>query len=101
MKTLPADVLDNLRAEARAAGRKAGVPRISYSLDDAATACGLSRTMLYEAIGRGALRSFTVGRRRLIWADDLRAWLERQAAEMPEPISIDKPIRRYRLSGAQ
>ncbi len=51
---------------------------IAYRIDDAARVSGLSRTTLYELIGSGALPSVKAGGRRLILADDLRAFLTAQ-----------------------
>lgn len=45
-------------------------PRLAYSLDEAANLLGLSRSKVKELVYTGALRSKTVGRRRIIphWA---------------------------------
>jgi hypothetical protein len=40
----------------------------------------VSRSLLYEAMACGALHSFRVGTARLIFTDELRSWLEREAA---------------------
>lgn len=56
---------------------------LSYSVDGAVKATGLTRTALYAAIADGSLRSFKAGRRRMISAQalaDYIAKLERQSA---------------------
>ena len=47
-----------------------------YSRAEAARAAGCGVTMLHEAINRGDLRARKLGRRTLIMASDLQAWLE-------------------------
>jgi excisionase family DNA binding protein len=56
------------------------VTPLAFSLTDAARRAGIGRTLLYEAINRGDLRVKKMGRRSLVLADDLRAWL----ASLPE-----------------
>lgn len=41
------------------------------SVHDACAALGIGRSALYGVVGRGELRSFKIGRRRLIPADSL------------------------------
>jgi excisionase family DNA binding protein len=41
---------------------------------------GLSRSLIYEALRTGDLKSLRVGARRLVMLDDLRAWLESHRA---------------------
>jgi excisionase family DNA binding protein len=48
---------------------------ISYSVEAAAAVSGSSRTTLYEVIRNGGLRAVKKGKRRLIFRDDLIAWL--------------------------
>ena len=57
-----------------------GLPKLAYRIDEAVSASGLARTALFEAIARGDLRSFRAGKRRLIVADSLRAYLVRRAS---------------------
>jgi excisionase family DNA binding protein len=47
--------------------------RLTYSIPEAAAVLGISRATLYRHIGRGLVKSFTWGGRRLIRADDLQA----------------------------
>jgi excisionase family DNA binding protein len=48
-------------------------PPISYRVDDAAKASGISRSRLYEMIASGELPSGLMHGRRLILRDDLEA----------------------------
>lgn len=57
-------------------------PRISYNLDEFIAATGLNRTAIYAALAQGQLRSFKIGRRRMISAEaarDFIASMERSA----------------------
>ncbi len=47
--------------------------RLTCSIAEACDATGLGRTKLYELIGRGTVATSTVGRRRLILVQSLRA----------------------------
>jgi excisionase family DNA binding protein len=51
--------------------------RLAYSIEEAAEAANTGKTALYEALGSGELAARKRGRRTLILAADLRAWLER------------------------
>jgi excisionase family DNA binding protein len=57
-------------------------PKLAFTIVEAAASAGLSRSLLYELIRAGELNSFRVGgrRRRLIYADDLQAWLLNERA---------------------
>jgi excisionase family DNA binding protein len=50
--------------------------QLAYSINDACALIGIGRTALYEDIARGELRAIKRGRRTLILADDLLAWLD-------------------------
>ena len=52
--------------------------RLAYPVAEAAAMLGIARTFAYDLIGRGELRSFTVGRRRLVAHDDLLAFIDAQ-----------------------
>jgi excisionase family DNA binding protein len=49
---------------------------LSYKIDDAAAALGVSQRTIYNLIDAGKLRRVKVGRRSLIPATDLRALVE-------------------------
>ena len=53
------------------------VPRLSFSVDEAAESTGLSRTTLYAEMSAGNLRFVKCGKRRLVLASDLEGFLSR------------------------
>ncbi|PYE51989.1 helix-turn-helix domain-containing protein [Deinococcus yavapaiensis] len=50
--------------------------KLSYSILEAAEVLGVSRNSAYRLVGTGALRAVRVGRRYLVPADALRAYLQ-------------------------
>ena len=50
--------------------------RLAFGVNDACVVTGLGRSFLYKEIGAGRLPVCKVGSRTLIFAADLRAWLE-------------------------
>jgi excisionase family DNA binding protein len=48
----------------------------AMSIDEAAKAAGIGRTMLFEEIRKGRITARKVGRRTIITVDDLDAWLK-------------------------
>jgi len=55
--------------------------RLSYTIPDAATAIGVSRSLLYQLIGAGEIRTFKVGTRTLVPASELSAFIDRKMKE--------------------
>ncbi|MBB5343168.1 excisionase family DNA-binding protein [Tunturibacter empetritectus] len=45
--------------------------RITISVDEAMSATGIGKTMLYELLGDGSLRSIKLGKKRLIIVESL------------------------------
>lgn len=54
--------------------------RLAFRPTEVAEGCGLSRTTVYEAIRTGELPSRRLGKRIVVPADALRAWLSGQSA---------------------
>ena len=65
------------------------IPKLAFSIEEAAASAALSRSLIYELIRDKELKSFRVRghRRRLIYVDDLRDWLlsQRAAANGTDP----------------
>lgn len=59
------------------------VTPVSYSLDGAAAATGLSRASLQRAINRGDLVARYYGTKPLLQRDELLAWIESLPSERP------------------
>jgi excisionase family DNA binding protein len=52
--------------------------RLALSPAEAAKALGVSHVTIYRLINGGELKSFTIGRRRLIGVDEIKAFIERK-----------------------
>jgi len=53
---------------------------LAYSVPDAAKAIGVSKNTVWNLLRTGELRSFKLGARTLIRAEELRAMIDRKAA---------------------
>lgn len=49
--------------------------RLSYNINGAVEATGFTRSRIYESIRDGSLKTFTAGRRRMISAKELAAFV--------------------------
>lgn len=58
----------------------AGAPDKLLSVDAAAEALGVGRSLVYDLIGRGDLRSVKAGRRRLVPGSAVAEYVARQGA---------------------
>lgn len=57
-----------------------------YRVSEAVEYTGRPRSAIYLAIQDGSLRSYKVGKSRLMLREDLDAWLERQTTKADEPL---------------
>ena len=55
----------------------ASLPKLGYSIEEAAVISGISRSTLYREMVAKRLQSFRDGRRRLIARSDLEAMIDR------------------------
>ena len=58
---------------------KSCIERLALSINEAARALSVSRTRLYELVGAGEIKSFTIGRRRLIQVAELQRFIADRA----------------------
>lgn len=68
-------------AAERPAAVEQPVERVAVSIDEAAKASGIGRTMFYELLKADAgPPTFYINKRRLVLLEDLRQWLRERAA---------------------
>ena len=60
-------------------------PRLAYTVNQAARALGLSKSMIYDKLRSRRLGSVKVGSRRIITRQQIDAWLADLPGEPPEP----------------
>lgn len=56
-------------------------PRLSFNLAEAGEATGLNRNAIYRAIATDELKTFKIGRRRMVSARALQEFIDRKEAE--------------------
>ena len=54
-------------------------PRMAYSVEETAQALGIGRGLVFMLLREGQLKSIRLGKRRLIPAAELQAFMDRQA----------------------
>lgn len=57
--------------------------KLGYSIEDAAEAVGIGRSLLCELIASGELQSVKIGRRRIIPVESLRAYIAKLVEQQP------------------
>ncbi len=58
--------------------------KLTYSINDTIEALGLSRQTVYNEINAGRLRTFRVGKRRMVSDDALQEWVKAREIEALE-----------------
>jgi excisionase family DNA binding protein len=51
-------------------------PKLTVTIEEACQLTGLGQTTIFGAIRNNELRKAKVGRRTLVWYDELRSWLD-------------------------
>lgn len=68
--------------------RNEGKDRLALSVSEAAALLGVSRPTVYELLNRDDFPSFRIGSRRVISRAGLERWVEAQAAQHGEGVSV-------------
>mgnify|MGYP001501591894 CR=1 FL=1 len=64
--------------------------RISLTVTETLAATGLSRTGFYALVASGELPTFTIGKRRYVSGDVLRAWVGSRTADAAIPSELSE-----------
>ena len=56
--------------------------RVAYSVEETAQALGIGRGLVFQLLREGQLKSIRLGKRRLIPAVELQAFMDRQAQKV-------------------
>ena len=67
----------------------AAPPRLAYSVDALATACDLSRSLIYQDIASGTLPARKKGSRTLILASDVEVYLTKLPVLAPSKAAVE------------
>lgn len=59
----------------------ANMPKLSFTVEQAIDATGLNRNAMYRAMTSGEIRSFKVGKRRMVSANALQEFISRKEGE--------------------
>ncbi|MGB6214401.1 helix-turn-helix domain-containing protein [Pseudomonas mandelii] len=54
---------------------------LSVGVEEAGRILGISRSATYDVIAKGEIKTFKIGRRRLVLMSELKAFIERTAKE--------------------
>lgn len=57
------------------------LPRVGYSIDETARMFGVCRQTVYNAVNAGHLKTFKMGRRRLVSPEAARAYVRAQESQ--------------------
>lgn len=49
--------------------------RLTLTVDEAISTLGVGRTMLYELLSDGSIRSIKIGKKRLVIIESIREWI--------------------------
>ena len=75
-----AELADAIRADVLAELAPIATPDRLLSIDEAAATLGLGRSLLYDQIQAGRLRTLKVGRRRLVSSGAIAAYVDERSA---------------------
>lgn len=57
------------------------IPILALGIDDAARSIGIARSAIYQAVAKGEIASFKLGRRRMIQVKELERYIGVKAKE--------------------